>query len=59
MRRSLISNGYTNVDGKNIGDLWNQFRKEKTNEYIKAKEQIRQDTRMVADVSKQSRLTTV
>ena len=59
MRRYLLANGYKVGNGESIVKAWDDFRKTETNEYIKAREQILQDTKLIADVSRGSRLTTV
>ncbi len=60
MRRALLSNWYKDVYTPEwIAKSWDQFRDKNVNEYIQAREQIRQDTRLIADVSRQSRLTTL
>lgn len=59
MRRALLANGYKDLSTPDdIAKAWGKFRVEKVNEYIQAREQIRQDTRLIADVSRQARLTT-
>ena len=59
MRRYLLANGHKVGNGESIAKAWDDFRKTETNEYIKAREQILQDTKLIADVSRGSRLTTV
>lgn len=59
MQKVLVDAGYTNVfKGEDIAANWKDFQKTKTNEYIRARENILQDTKIVSDVTKLNRLTT-
>ena len=59
MQKVLVDAGYTNVfKGEDIAANWKDFQKKDTNAYIRARENILQDTKLVSDVSKRNRLTT-